>query len=169
MPMRPSMPGVRVAFSTAPESQVSWQQQPERGERRTARRLASLLAGRGIVLIHDLRLGGSSSIDHIAVGPGGVTVIDSHAEQGAVDPGRLDGVQRQVEQVKRLAPEVEVRGAVCVPSADGLPSLRRREADGVVVEGPRRVARLARRGGSLSLKRRAQIAARLAVELPRGR
>jgi hypothetical protein len=62
------------------------------GERRTARVLA-VLERHGWVVLHDLAVPGSqANIDHLAIGPGGVFVIDSKQYRGRLqlDPsGRL--------------------------------------------------------------------------------
>jgi hypothetical protein len=58
------------------------------GERRTARILAPLERG-GWAILHDLAIPGSkANIDHLAIGPGGVVVIDSKQYRGWL---RLDG------------------------------------------------------------------------------
>ncbi len=61
------------------------------GERRTARMLGRL-EDRGWVMLHDLAVPGSAAnIDHLAIGPGGVVVIDSKQYRGRLrlDPGGL--------------------------------------------------------------------------------
>jgi hypothetical protein len=61
------------------------------GERRTAR-LLSRLEQRGWVVLHDLAVPGSrANIDHLAIGPGGVVVIDSKQYRGRLqfDPSGL--------------------------------------------------------------------------------
>ena len=58
-----------------------------KGERRTARLLAPL-ERRGWAVLHDLAIPGSqANIDHMAIGPGGVLVIDSKQYRGRL---RLD-------------------------------------------------------------------------------
>ena len=61
-----------------PSSTRVWQQGGN-GEVRVAARLEKLLGGSGVRLLHDRRVPGhgQANIDHIAVGPGGVTVIDA--------------------------------------------------------------------------------------------
>ena len=77
----------------AQKRQHAWQAGAE-GERRTAQTLA-VLAADGWVVLHDLHWPGRpfANIDHIAVGPGGVVVIDSKNWSGRVDV--RDGVLRQ--------------------------------------------------------------------------
>jgi hypothetical protein len=148
------------------------------GEVRVGERLEELLREHGVRLLHDRRIPGrGGQIDHIAVGPGGVTVIDTKTVRGRVrvehaggvfsarralltiggrDQTRLvDGVERQVELVRealaRLGDlDVDVRGALCFPYVDGLPILGRLSVRDVVVDGPRPIAKVARRPGALA-------------------
>jgi hypothetical protein len=146
---------------------------------RTARRLEKLLDGTGVRLLHDRRIPGHgrANIDHLAVGNGGVTVIDSKAIRGQVrvrrvgglfsprrsilliagrDRTRLvDGVERQVDAVREALDElavgeVDVRGALCFPDPDGLPVFGQLKVRDVVVDCAKPVARLAGRRGCLS-------------------
>jgi hypothetical protein len=159
-----------------PRSTSAWKQGAD-GEAKVAARLGKLLDGSGVHLLHDRRLTGHgrANIDHLAVGPGGVTVIDSKAVRGKIrvetvgglfckhqqllriagrDRTRLvRGVQRQAEVVREQLrqcgfEEVEVRSALCFCKGERL-ALRRLELEGVVLAGPRRVANLARRPGAL--------------------
>lgn len=171
--------GVGLARLTGdPRSTRVWRQGAD-GEARVAARLTKLLRGSGVQLIHDRRVPGHghANIDHLAVGPGGVTVIDAKALHGEVrvetvgglfsgrqqllrvdgrDRTRLvRGVQRQAEVVReRLAENglhtIDVRCALCFANAEGLPWLRQLELDGVVLAGPRRVAKLVQRPGTLA-------------------
>jgi hypothetical protein len=62
-----------------------------RGERATARRLQRL-ERHGYVVLHDLQVPGShANLDHLAVGPAGVFVIDSKYYRGALQLG-VDGM-----------------------------------------------------------------------------
>ena len=169
--------GVGIARITGDPSSTRVWQQGAQGEAKVATRLGKLLEGSGVHLLHDRRLigHGRANIDHLAVGPGGVTVIDAKAVHGEIlvesvgglfsarqqllrvagrDRTRLvRGVQKQAEVVReRLADSglhtVEVRCALCFVNTDGLPWLRRLELDGVTLDGPKRVAKLACRPGS---------------------
>lgn len=143
---------------------------------KVAARLAKLLDGSGVHLLHDRRVPDRvrANIDHLAVGPGGVTVIDAKALRGTVrvesvgglfSPRRkllkvngrnctrlVEGVKRQAEAVRVLLVRngfdaVEVRCALCFSNVDGLPLLARLRIDEVVIDGPRAIAKLARRAG----------------------
>jgi Nuclease-related domain len=63
-----------------PQSTRAWKQE----EIRVARQLARHLSGRGVVFLHDRRIPGRgrANIDHIAIGPGGITVIDTKSARG---------------------------------------------------------------------------------------
>jgi hypothetical protein len=162
----PRIGGLLFALGRTPAHEQAWERGAE-GEERAAARLERLLAGTGVVLMHDRRMPGArANIDHLAVGPGGLTVIDTKRLTGRVEVrgrgehaelrvgGRrrsklLDGAQRQLAAVMAAAPGVDVRAALCFVETSGLPVLRRLEPRGILVDGPRAVARLARRPGPL--------------------
>jgi hypothetical protein len=159
-----------------PRSISAWKKGAD-GERKVAARLGKLLDGTGVYLLHDRRLSGhgQANIDHLAVGAGGVTVIDAKAVSGRVRvetvgglfckhqqllrvAGRdrtslVRGVQNQVKVVREQLSQsgfatVDVRSALCFSRSERLP-LHRLELEGVVLAGPRQVAKLARRPGPL--------------------
>ena len=173
-----------------PQSTKSWAQ-GARGERRTAARLEKHLAGYTVKLLHDRRIPGhgNANVDHLAVGPGGVTVIDSKTHRGEVRVERvgglftdrhsilkiggrdqtklIDGVERQVKLVAAALTRVgfgdlDIRGALCFPDPDGLP-LRQLSVRGIVIDGPKPIAKLARRAGPLSADQVDQLAHQLAA------
>jgi hypothetical protein len=161
-----------------PASTLAWQQGAN-GEVRAGARLEKLLDGTGVRLLHDRRVPGRgrANIDHIAVGPGGVTVIDTKTHRGKIRSdwygglfverrrilsidGRdqtklITGVEKQIGYFRTALtgldsdPTIDVVGALCFPSVEGLPWIRRIEIRGIVVDGPKRVAQLAARPGSL--------------------
>jgi hypothetical protein len=56
---------------------------------------AKLLDSRGVELLHDRRICGSrANIDHLAIGPGGVTVIDAKNYRGKVRTERRARFER---------------------------------------------------------------------------
>lgn len=83
----------RVKLQHAEQQLYAWRQGAE-GERRTGAQLAGL-EGRGWAVLHDLHWPGRpfANIDHIAVGPTGVYVIDSKNWSGRVEV--CGGVLRQ--------------------------------------------------------------------------
>ena len=163
----------RLAWLT---SRIDGKSQPERawlrgaeGEERAGRRLEQLVRDRGVTLLNDLRIPGTcANIDHLCVGPGGVTVIDTKRYRGKIQIRRrclwvagrnrtklVEGVVKQVAIVRnalaaRGLGDVDVVGAICWVEVDALPLLRRLELDGVRIDGPKPIAKLARRGGAMS-------------------
>jgi hypothetical protein len=164
-------------------------------EEKVATRLRRLLEGSGVHLLRDRRLAGHSkaNIHHLAVGPGGVTVIDAKAVRGDVRVETVGGVFSQLEQLLKVGGRdrtrlvrtvrgqaevvrtclathglhtVEVRCALCFADGSGLPLLRRLELDGVIVDGAKRVAKLARRPGSLREAEVQRVLQALAAALP---
>jgi hypothetical protein len=180
-PARSKLGGLGVVVSRViaePESTIAWRRGAD-GEARVAARLHKHLDGSGVRLLHDRRVSGHgrANIDHLAVGPAGVTVIDTKNVKGGVRVERVggllsprrqvlvingrdrtslvDGVERQVEVVGEalrelaLAP-IRVCGALCFADGEGLPLLAQLSVRGIVIEAPRHVAKLARRPGPLT-------------------
>lgn len=145
---------------------------------RTARRLERHLSGTPVMLLHDRRMPGRvrENVDHIAVGPGGVTVIDAKNYRGRVRvervgglfserrsvltvagrdrTGLVDALERTmaaIQNLLRVAGEgdVDARGALCFVDAAGLPLLGGQQVRGVLIDGPKAAARLAARDGQL--------------------
>jgi len=158
-----------------------WARTAEREERR--RRLELLLAGSGIRLLSDRRVPGArATVDHLAVGPRGVTVIQAADDRGrarVVDGRLLVGetdrtslvrdVLRQVEVIRlglAASPSLPVTGAICWVEPDGLPRLRKLSLDGVPIDGPRALAEELRRPGPVSAKRARYVASVLDRRLP---
>jgi hypothetical protein len=167
-----------VWLTSDPTSTTVWKQGAA-GEVRTADRLRKHLGGSGVRLLHDRRIPGrgSANIDHLAVGPGGVTVIDTKTHRGSVRVERvgglfsprgevlrvggrdqtklIDGVLRQVSDVEAALArvghaDVGVRGALCLAKPDGLPRFRSLIVGDVLVDGPRAVGKLAGRPGAVA-------------------
>lgn len=156
---------------------TQWWKQGGEGEMEVAKWLTRLLDGSDVHLLHDRRAPGRirANIDHVAVGPGGITVIDAKALAGKVRVDVVDGpfgqsqrlrvggrertqlvysVRGQAESVRALLAHhrIEsggVRCALCFANTDGLPWFRRLQIEDVLIDGPRRVAKLARRDGPL--------------------
>ena len=118
--------------------------------------------------------------DRLAVGPGGLTVIDARRVRGPIrvaDEGffrprrvlRIDGLDRmdlvsglvsQVDVTRRLLEAnglatVDIRGALLLLGGE-LPLLGLRDVQGVVLGRPRRIAKLVRRPGALDVTRLAE-------------
>jgi hypothetical protein len=144
-------------------SEEAWRQGAE-GEEFTARRLDKHLRGTGVVVHHDLAVPGSrANIDHVCIGPGGVTVVDSKKYSGKVEVRRgelriggrdrsklITAVLGQIDRVRCALDAaqiygVDVRGALAMANVEGLPLFGTLTAGGVLVGGTRQVAKLARR------------------------
>jgi hypothetical protein len=133
-----------------------------------ARVLLRALRHRPVFLLHDRRVEDGSIIDHLAIGPGGLTVIavardvqpplgveriagvfGARAERlhDAVDDqtARVLQVREQVFILRRMTGDaISVKGAIC-PRAEGLEQLHPLDVGGVLVANPTTVAALARR------------------------
>lgn len=160
-----------------PQSTKAWQQGGN-AEARTGNRLTKLLRDQGVLLLHDRRVPrpGNPNIDHIAIGPAGVLVIDTKSHKGKIKTERIgglfaprrtvllingrdqtrliDGVERQIGYVRDalngFAEGIEVRGALCFPNPDGLPLLGQLRVRDVVIDGLKPIAKLASRPGPLN-------------------
>ena len=181
----PLVGGALLALRDAPAHERVWGTGAA-GEEATALRLAERCP-RALVL-HDRRMPRSrANIDHIAVAPGGVVVIDSKHYNGrkvrVVDPvfgparltidGRersklVDGLLWQVETVTGVMAEIDagvpVAGAFCFVDAD-LPLLGTPTIHGLPVLGLRRLAKLINREGPLSDEQIRLVATGLAQRL----
>jgi len=184
--------GAGLARLSQPQHERAWTRGAQ-GEERVAVRLRKLLDSQGVELLHDRRIPGSrANIDHLAIGPSGVTVIDAknyagkvrtevrggllrprteHLLIGGRDRTRLvDSVKRQVERVRealdRAGEQADVLGVLCMADVGGLPLLGHPSVDGVAIDGPRYVAKIARRPGPHTEIDIARITSRLARAFP---
>jgi nuclease-like protein len=125
---------------------------PEELER-VERRLAKHLRGSGVTVIHDLAVPAlATTIDHLCIGPGGVTLIEvERSSEARGSPDRTDFADRVAREVDLLAkvlteawvaPE-QVVGAICRSGARD--PRRTISSGGITVAGARGVAKLARR------------------------
>ena len=157
-------------------------------ERLVAESLAKRCNGR-VVLLHDRRVPGSrANVDHIAVTPSGVWVIDAKRHKGKVEvtaplfgrpklriKGRdcsvlVTGVANQVELVSAAlaaAPGVSVQGCMCFVEAElPLPLLGRPRIGGVVLHHRRSLARALNKNGPLSDRTIAELTEELLERFP---
>jgi hypothetical protein len=159
------------------------------GEQILARRLARLCPR--VTILHDRRLPQSrANIDHLALAPSGVYVIDAKRYRGKVEivrfrgqphlriAGRdrtrlIDGLDRQVEAVRAaIDSDVPLHGCLCFVApagmlADsGLPLLRTPTIRGHHLYYPRRLARRLNRTGPLDAGQLQALADRLVSRLP---
>lgn len=89
----PRLGGLILALTDEPQSTRAWARGAV-GEEKLAQALAPLTL-RGVTLLHDRRIPGSrANIDHIAVGPAGVCVIDAKRYAGRPTLSVAGGVLR---------------------------------------------------------------------------
>lgn len=164
--------GVVLALSDEPQHQRAWARGAE-GEVKVARELERRTAGRGVILLHDRRMPQSrANIDHIAIGPSGVTVIDTKRYRGRIEIERrggllrersedlivggrdrtklADGVLAQADSVRGMLAggpyaAVPVRAVLCFVDGDW-PWSGPVEVRGVPIVTPRRAAKLCAAG-----------------------
>lgn len=160
------------------------------GEVKLAAKLERWTREAGVVLLHDRRVPAKrTNIDHIAIGPSGVFVIDAKRYKGRIAVERrgglftrrtehllvgrrdqsklLDGIARQVAVVRNVlaaGPEVAVRGVLCFVDGDW-PLVGTLEARGIPILPPRKTARLCSSAGTLDAKAMSAVATRLAEAL----
>ncbi len=145
--------------------------------------------GRTGVVLHDRSIPGRrANIDHIAVVPRGIWVVDTKCYRGplrrARPPGRLSlrrtlvvngydlsqllvaaREQRAVVQAA-VGPRVPVCAVLCFTGADWQVRTRAFKVGGVTVTRPRSLARALRAPGPLGVERRAALATTLARAFP---
>ena len=163
-------PAVPQAEASAPrESEWHWWDRGADDQRQSRQRLEALLADAPVRLLHDRRLPGNrANIDHIAVGPGGVTVFAVGRRRRNRD---LSGLELQIEVVRTVLMEerlahIAVQGALCTPGVAELPPANRLQVGDVVIDGPRRIARLISEGGRLDTAAVEKVASALERRLP---
>lgn len=183
----PLLGGLLLALREPPHHEYAFHE-GSLGEQAVARWLSRRAADSGAMLLHDRRMpGGRGNIDHLAVAPGGVFVIDAKNHKGKVRIARrlfgkprlfvsgrdrtklLDGLDRQVSAVRgalsRDHSEVQVCGVLCFPNAD-LPLFGPREMRGHMLLGPKSLAKRVNTPGSLSADAVQALTRRLASEFP---
>src|SRR4051812_39467197 len=173
--------GALLAIRDAPSHERVWGTGAD-GEEATARYLAKRCPD--ALVLHDRQIPGRrGNIDHIAVVPGGVYVIDSKRYKnrkvrvatplvgsqkllidGSDRTKLVDGLLRQVDVVSELlsaiAPGVPVRGVFCFIDAD-VPLLGMSTVRQLAVLNRRRLVRRLRRHGPLGDDRIREIAIEL--------
>jgi hypothetical protein len=148
-------------------------------------RLENYLKRSQATVLHHLQLpGNQGEIDHLIVGPAGVTIVDGRYyasgkakfEKGQLRIGRrnrtavIKEVLDQAAAVRDLLADtrysdVRVDAAIAVGHAGGMPAIGTRDGRRVIVWGTGLIAREASRPGPLSRRRVSNLATRLAGEL----
>lgn len=188
----PRLGGLILAVTDDPQSTRAWDSGAV-GERTVARSLTKW-ANDYVLVLHDRRIPRSkANIDHIAVAPTGVYVIDAKRYKGRPDyrvqggilrprtttlfvDGRdrtklLDGVRRQIAVVRgALAathPHVPVRGMLCFVDATWPLVGGSFSIDGIDILWPRRAAQVLNRDGPMSDEEITAVHHLLAAALPK--
>lgn len=160
-----------------------------------AKDLESRTADDHVLWLHDRSRPGTvhASFDHIAIGLGGITVIDSKNLSGKIRVSNVGGmfgprmdalmvnnrdhtamvstVEEQVEAIRdilamRGMPHIDVNGAFCINNGEGLPMFRQLRVRGVLIDNTKAVAGLAGRDGALNSETVAVAHAHLVSALP---
>ncbi|HUQ00499.1 MAG TPA: nuclease-related domain-containing protein [Aeromicrobium sp.] len=189
----PRLGGLLLALSGDPQSTLAWAAGAH-GEMRVGAKLKEL-EGDGVLALHDRRIPGTrSNIDHIAVGPSGVFVIDAKRyanadveirRSGGFLSERVEGLyirgRNQTKLVVAMARQVDVvmealetdrglDGVTVTPVLTfidaNIPVIGTMEIAGVPVLNLRKTAKLVRREGPLSVAMRQRIHRVLAEVLP---
>jgi hypothetical protein len=182
----PRIGGLLLKLQDAPEHEQAWARGAAGEEE-----LAASLARRcpEAIVLHDRRMPGSqANIDHLAIVPSGVYVIDAKRYKGKIEVrkpffgdaklvirGRdktklIAGLERQAEAVRvtltPLVPDVRVNKCLCFVGDPEIPMVRRLEIDGVPLLYPKRLAKQLRQPGELSAEEIGRIVATLAQRFP---
>lgn len=185
----PRVGGLLLALRGRPQHERAFAQ-GSRGERRVGELLDRRTERSGTVILHDRRMpGGYGNIDHLAIAPRGVYVIDAKAVNGRVRVSRplfggpkllvaghdrtkfADGLDRQVAAVRdALAaigrPDISVSGVLCFTKAD-LPLLGGQQIRGHRLHYGRALTRKLNRRGPLTSEKIGALADELGRAFPR--
>ena len=177
-----------LAFSGSPQHERAFQRGGF-GEETVARALERRIAKGPTRLLHDRRMpGGLGNIDHLAVAPRGVYVIDAKAIKGKVRVRRgasrnpklqingrthnklVAGLERQVLAVRAALeedgqPEVSVTGALCFTEAD-FPLFGRMQVGEYLLRHCRALGRELNAPGPLAVESIHALAHRLGEQFP---
>jgi hypothetical protein len=188
----PRIGGFLLRARSAPASERAWNTGAA-GEEALGAHLAKTCPG--VIVLHDRRRPGTrANIDHLAIAPCGVFVIDAKRYQGKIEvrqpffgnpsliiSGRdktklVEGLIRQREAVRsRLAemiPEMPVHACFCFLNPDGraggsgLPLLRTLSIDGIPLFYPRRLSKRLHSPGALTSVSLQEVAQLLAGIFP---
>lgn len=184
----PHIGGLLLALQGSPQHERAFEQ-GSLGEETIAGSLERRLTGGSAALLHDRRMpGGYGNIDHLAVAPRGVYVIDAKAIKGKVrvrpgGPGtsRLQvngrtrnklvlGLARQVEAVRTELDalghgDVPITGVLCFTEAD-FPLFDRMQIDGYLLRHRRALAKELNASGPLTAQAIDSLARSLSARFP---
>ena len=177
-----------LAARRAPQAETAFRH-GEQGELAVAAYLERRTRKTPTILLHDRRMpGGHGNIDHLAVAPTGVFVIDAKRYRGKVGAGRgfqgerlfvngrdrtkiIDGLDRQVKVVREVLrdlgqDEVLVQGVLCFVKRNFAFREGKQTVRGHLLLRPRPLARRLTSKGQLDREVIESIARALAAVLP---
>ena len=184
----PHIGGLLLALRSAPQHESAFHQGAV-AERAVADSLALRIGSDRVITLHNRRMpSGRGDIDHLAIAPTGVWVIDTKDWKGKVEisspwlgrprlliRGRdctklVVGLERQIDAVRAALDDggyhdIEVRGALCFTKAD-LPFLMTQTFRGHFLLYRRALAKRLNADGALSSVSIEQLARHLATRLP---
>jgi Nuclease-related domain len=189
----PRLSNLLLRVQSAPVSETAWDTGAA-GEEALAAHLAKTCPE--VIVLHDRRMPGSrANIDHLAVAPSGVFVIDAKRYKGKIeirrpffgDPslfiaGRnktklVEGLARQREAVRsalaEATPEMPVHACLCFLNPDGqaggsgLPWFRTLSINGFQLFYPRKLSKRLNAPGALTEESCREVAELLARTFPR--
>ena len=184
----PHLGRLLLALGGAPQHESAFEQ-GALAERAVADSLATRTNSDSVITLHNRRMpGGLGDIDHVAVAPTGVWVIDTKDWKGKVEiesplfgsprllvGGRecaklIDGLERQIAAVRAALNrggdhQIPLQGALCFTKAD-LPFLRTQTFRGHLVLYRKALAKRLNADGRLSPATIEQVARKLATGLP---
>ena len=189
----PHLGNLLLRFQSPPTSEVTWNTGAV-GEEALARQLAKRCPD--VIVLHDRRIPHSpANIDHLAIAPSGVYVIDAKRYKGKIEvrkpflgeprlliAGRnktklVEGLTRQREVVRatlaETVPAMPVHGCFCFLDPDnqaggsGLPLLRTLRIGDFPLFYPRKLSKHLNTPGALSAESRQEVAELLATAFPR--
>jgi len=188
----PHIGGLLFRVQDAPQSEKAWETGAV-GEEALAAHLAARCPD--VVVLHERRMPRSrANIDHIAVAPSGVFVIDAKRYKGRIEVrkpllgdsklmirGRdrtklVDGLRRQVGAVRDglslKEQDVQVHGCFCFMNPEGqaggsgLPLVRTLSIDGFPLYYPRRLSKRLNQAGTIGAEQAAVLAEALVERFP---
>lgn len=171
----PRIGGLLLRLQDAPAHEKAWETGAA-GEEALAKSLLKRCPG--VPVLHDRAMPGSrANIDHLAVAPSGIYVIDAKRHKGKIEVRRpwfgdeklliagrdktklVEGLRRQVEAVRAaldsLAGPFPVHGCFCFVNPDGqsggsgIPAFRTLKVDGFPLYYPRRLAKRLNQPGEI--------------------
>ncbi|MGO9499201.1 MAG: nuclease-related domain-containing protein [Solirubrobacteraceae bacterium] len=183
----PHIGGLLLALNDAPQHESAFEQ-GALAERAVADSLATRTDSDRVITLHNRRMPGSfGDIDHVAVAPTGVWVIDTKDWQGRVGINRplfgtrrllirgrectrlIDGLERQIAAVRAALDrggdhQIPLQGALCFTKAD-LPFLRTQTFRGHLLLYRKALAKRLNADGPLSPATIEHVARKLATRL----